>query len=85
MVKFKSGNEKPACYFLFLGNSNVCPICHCLLDMVSGIVDDLDLYSGSMLNINKPMERSYAVSVTIREIVSVAMCMTLALMSQSQS
>ena len=57
---FKSGNRKYTFDFQFVGNSNVCPICHRLRDIDGGIVHDLDLYYGQRLNVNMPMKRPYA-------------------------
>ena len=99
-MKFKSGNRKPACDFIFVGNGNVCPICQYLREIDSGNVHNLDLnlQNGPMSNINIPIERPYstfyllaismfALSVTIYEKFIIKMCMTLTLiirMSQCQ-
>ena len=41
-VKYKYANEKALCNFLFVDNSNVCPICHRLRNINGRIVHDLD-------------------------------------------
>ena len=55
-------NGKAVCDFIFVGNSNVCPICHRLWDINSGNVYELnaDIWNGLRSNTNKPIERPHA-------------------------
>ena len=41
-AKFKYADGKGLCNFLFVGNNNVCPICHPLRDINSRNVHDFD-------------------------------------------
>ena len=61
-VKCKSVNGKPTCDSLFVGNSNFCPICHCLRDIDSQNVHDLELQNGARSNVNMLLERPHATS-----------------------
>ena len=78
------------CDFIFVGKSNACPICHRLRDIANRNVYDLDpdLYNGPWLNVKMLIGRShanfcvlavamFAMSVTVCEILTVEICMTL--------
>ena len=77
---------------MFVGNGNVCRICHQLRDIRSKNTYDLDfdLYNWIMSNKNEPMKRPYAtsyllaiamfaLSVTVCEILTVEICKPLTL------
>ena len=89
-AKYKYSIWKALCNFVFVGNTNVCPICHRLRDINSQNVLDADLWNGPRSNVNMPIERPhatffvlaiamFALSVTVCEILTVEMWMTLTL------
>ena len=56
----KYASEMVVCNFVFVGNSNVCPICHRLWDIINRNVHDLDLWDGPRSNVNMQVKRPYA-------------------------
>ena len=88
IVKYKYANGKAACYFLFIGNINVCLIFQRLRDIDNKNMHDidLDLQNGprsiameSMCLYNCWQQLYVPYLSTICEILTVKICMTLTL------
>ena len=76
-IKCKYANWNTIIDVLFVGNSNVCPVCHNFRDIHNKNVHNFDLYYEPRSNVNIPVEEPHAVlaitmfvlSVTIYEII----------------